>query len=525
MSRSPAAVDAALAALEAKVSLLQAPIATTADSGFEYSGGDIAWVLTSAALVFIMIPGVGYFYSGLTGRRNALSMILLSLISVAITSIQWFIWGYSLTFSDTANNPFIGNLNYAFLMNVWTQPSIGNSRIPAVVFCIYQNMFAAITPVLSLGSATERGRLLPMLIYIFVWSTLVYDPIAYWTWNPNGWSYKMGGIDYAGGTPVHIASGAAALAYAAILGKRRSHAELNKPHSLSHITLGTSLLWFGWFGFNAASGLSSDSRAAMAFIVTNISASMAGLTWLFIDYTRHSKLSAAGFCTGAIAGLVAITPASGFVSAPLSLVFGVVGAAVCNFAIQMKERFAWDDACDVFAVHGMGGITGNLLTGFFAQKTIAGLNGAVIPGGWMDQNWVQLGDQVADSVAGFAYSFGVTYIILSVMNRIPGLHLRATPEEEELGMDAAYIGELAYWHALSDASKAAATEIARQSFQNAGMSPIQPFPPGTIRKSLQTAPPVHVGQVEPIHPATTTEEKKAEPGASEPATLKVDTSH
>ncbi|KAG5463127.1 MAG: ammonium transporter family-domain-containing protein [Olpidium bornovanus] len=273
-------------------------------------------------------------------------------------------------------------------------------------------------------------------------------------------------------------------------------AESSAPHHTSPPAPRTrrqSLLWFGWFGFNGGSGLSADSRAAMVFIVTNLAASVAGCVWVLLDYRQHKKLSAAGeklgrgergmgrgervgarpsdrgppaarhagFCSGAIAGLVVITPGSGFVSPWEAVVFGVTGAMCCNLAIRLKESWAWDDACDVFAVHGVGGITGNLLTGFFAKNSIAGLNGAVIAGGWVDGNWVQFADQLADSVAGFGYSFVITYAILWVMDRIPGLHLRATVEEEELGMDAAFIGELAYWHALNDATKAAAVEIAR----------------------------------------------------------------
>jgi len=308
-------------------------------------------------------------------------------------------------------------------------------------------MFAAITPALAIGSAAERGRILPAIIFIFIWSTIVYDPIACWTWNPNGWSFKLGGLDFAGGTPVHISSGAAALAYAIVVGKRHGHGTDDfKPHNVANIVLGTALLWFGWFGFNGGSALAANARAATACAVTNLAASVGGLTWTLLDYRLEKKFSALGFCSGAVAGLVSITPGSGYVGTPAAVAFGFFGALFCNFAVKLKHMFDYDDAADVFAVHCVGGIVGNLLTGIFAQQSIASADGTVILGGWLDQNWVQFGYQLADSVTGLSYSFIVTLVLLLIMDKIPGLSLRVDHETETKGLDEGEIGELAYYH-------------------------------------------------------------------------------
>ena len=308
---------------------------------------------------------------------------------------------------------------------------------------------------LAVGAIAERGRLGPMMVFIFVWSTLVYDPIANWTWNANGWSFKLGGLDFAGGTPVHISSGTAALALSIYLGKRRGYGTERlayKPHNSSYVVLGTVLLWFGWFGFNGGSALSANMRAANACIITNLAAAVSGLTWMLWDYRLERKWSVVGFCSGGIVGLVAITPASGFVGPSASVAFGVVAGTVCNFATKLKFIFNYDDPLDIFASHGVGGIVGNLLTGLFAQKQVAALDGfSVINGGWIDHNWVQLGYQLADSTAGFAYSLVMTTAILWVMHFIPGLRLRATEEAEIVGIDDAEMGEFAYDYVGIDA--------------------------------------------------------------------------
>ncbi|KAI0037158.1 ammonium transporter [Vararia minispora EC-137] len=412
-----------------------------------YNLGDISWVIAATALVWLMIPGVGFFYSGLLRRKNALSMIWASMMCVAVVSFEWFFWGYSLAFSDGAN-AYIGDLRYFGLKGVLGQPSAGSSHIPALVFCIYQCMFAAITPMLAIGAIAERARLGPTMVFVFIWSTIVYNPIACWTWNPAGWSFLLGGLDFAGGTPVHISSGTAALAISIYLGKRRGYGTdrlAYKPHNTSYVVLGTVFLWFGWFGFNGGSALGANLRAVQACIVTNLAASVGGLTWMLMDYRLERKWSVVGFCSGAVAGLVAITPASGFVGSPAALAYGVLGGAACNWATQLKFLLHYDDALDIFAVHSIGGIVGNVLTAFFAQASVAGADGiAVIPGGWIDHHWVQLGYQLADSTAGFSYSFVMTMIILYIMHFIPFLRLRTTEEAEIVGIDDYDMGEFAY---------------------------------------------------------------------------------
>ncbi|CAG8440171.1 7198_t:CDS:2 [Dentiscutata heterogama] len=384
--------------------------ATPAATPSPFNNGDIAWTLASTALVFIMIPGVGYFYSGMARSKNALSLIMLGMLSAAVVSFQWWLWGYSLTFGPSSSH-FIGNLDHALLLNVGFDPQASiTSTVPALVYAIYQCMFAAITPALAIGSAAERGRVVPAIIFIFIWSTIVYDVIACWTWNVDGWANKLGTLDFAGGTPVHIASGTAALAYCIIV------------------------------------ELSANTRAATACVVTNLAASVGGLVWAIMDYRLEKKLSALGFCSGVVAGLVAITPASGYVEAYSGAIFGLFAGICCNLAVKLKHLFDFDDALDVFAVHAVGGLVGNILTGIFASRRVFALDGLDHPGGWIDGNWIQMGYQLANSGASIVYTFVVTYIILFVMDKIPGLSLRADLDSETKGLDESELGELAYYH-------------------------------------------------------------------------------
>ncbi|OQO05037.1 hypothetical protein B0A48_08057 [Cryoendolithus antarcticus] len=423
----------------------------TEDLNVFYQSGDIAWILTSTALVLLMIPGVGFFYSGLARRKSALSLIWLSCMATAVVSFQWFFWGYSLTFSHSANF-FIGDLANIGYRNVLAAPSVASPKIPDLLYAVYQGMFAAITVALAVGAAAERGRMLPCVIFMFVWSTVVYDPIACWNWNPAGWGYKLGGLDFAGGTPVHISSGAAALAYSYVLGKRSGHGTqaLNfRPHNVTHIVIGTVFLWVGWFGFNAGSALSANMRAVMAAVVTNLAACVGGITWCLVDYRLEGKWSTVGFCSGVVAGLVAITPGSGYVPAWSAVVFGVCAGIGCNFATQIKYWISADDALDIFAVHGIGGLIGNICTGFFAADYIAHLDGTtVIAGGWLNRHWIQMGYQLADSMAGMTWSFLLSMLILSTLSFfgrfIPTLQIRVSVEEEAQGIDDVEIGEFAY---------------------------------------------------------------------------------
>lgn len=327
-------------------------IATPADGPpVTYNPGDLAWVLVASGLVMIMTPGLGFFYSGLLRRKNALSMIFLSMAVYGVVSFQWFFWGYSLSFAPNASS-FIGTLSQFGFMNVDLQPSIGSTKMPALGFAVYQMMFATITPMIVLGAIAERGRIAPALVFTFVWSTLVYDPIACWTWNPQGWTFKMGTLDFAGGGPVHMSSGTAALAYSIWLGKRRGYGTEKlayRPHNVSHVVLGTAFLWFGWFGFNGGSALAANLRAFQAIMVTNTSAAVGGITWLLLDYWQERKWSPVGFCSGAIAGLVGVTPASGYIGTPASLAIGVITAVICNYSTKLKILFRYDDSLDIFA--------------------------------------------------------------------------------------------------------------------------------------------------------------------------------
>ncbi|KAI5865410.1 ammonium transporter [Durotheca rogersii] len=413
-----------------------------------YESGDFAWILTCSALVLLMIPGVGFFYSGLARRKSALSLIMLAMLSIVVVDFQWFFWGYSLAFSHTGSS-FIGDLSNFGLRETLAQPSVGSGKIPDLLFCLYQGMFAAITPALAIGAAVDRARVLPCIVFIFVWATIVYDPLAYWTWNANGWSFVMGGLDFAGGTPVHISSGAAALAFSVMIGKRAGYDRARglpyRPHNVTHIVLGTVFLWVGWFGFNGGSALAANLRAVMACLVTHLAASLGALAWVLLDYRLERKWSVVGFCSGAISGLVAITPAAGYVTPWAAVVFGLVGGVACNFATKLKFLIGVDEALDVFAVHGVGGIVGNLLTGIFAADYIAALDGSTeIAGGWINRNFVQLGYQLADSAAGFSYSFVLTCVILFVLNLIPGLSLRVSAAHEDVGIDDDQLGEFAY---------------------------------------------------------------------------------
>ncbi|ROT34500.1 ammonium transporter 1 [Sodiomyces alkalinus F11] len=411
----------------------------------QFDKGDIAWMCVSAALVMLMIPGVGFFYAGLARRKSALSLMVIIMLAHAVATVQWWFWGYSLTFSATGS-AFIGNLDNIGFRNVGGADADG---IPEILFATYQGLFAAITPALALGAVADRGRILPALVFVFIWSTLVYDPIACWTWGANGWLHAIGSIDFAGGTPVHINSGVTALAYSLMIGKRTGYERLNglpyRPHNVTNVMLGTVFLWVGWFGFNGGSTLAANVLTAQVLFITNLTACLSGLTWVLLDYRLEGKWSTIGFCSGAITGLVAITPAAGFVPIWSCAVFGIVGGVAGNFATKLKFLVGIDEALDVFAVHGVGGIVGNLLAGIFAASWEANLDGgSEIDGGWIEGHFVQLGYQLAGTVAGVAWSFVMTCLILFVLNLIPGLSLRVSPEEEELGLDDVQCGEFAY---------------------------------------------------------------------------------
>lgn len=412
-----------------------------------YNPGDVAWLLTSSSLVFLIVLGVGLLYSGMARRKSALSLLWVCLMTIGVVSFQYFFIGHSLAFSHTANL-FIGNFDNIGFRNVLGRPSAVSRTLPDLLFALYQSMFACVTVALIVGAVAERGRMLPCVIFMFVWSTIVYDPIACWTWNPSGWAFKLGVYDFAGGTVVHTTAGFSALAYSLVLGKRRGHGtrELNyRPHNIAFVVIGTMLIWFGWFGFNGGSSMSANLRAVVACINTNISASVGGVFWCLLDYRLMRKWSAVGFCSGAVASLVAITPASGYVPPWAAVVYGLLGAAVCNYATKFKFILGIDDAMDIFAVHGVGGILGDLLTGVFAADYIAALDGFTkIRGGWINGHWAQIGYQAAAAFSAAGYSFAMTCLILYILNIIPGCKLRVTPQEEIFGIDDIEIGEFAY---------------------------------------------------------------------------------
>ncbi|KAI5851616.1 ammonium transporter AmtB-like domain-containing protein [Morchella snyderi] len=412
-----------------------------------YQSGDQAYILICAAMVMVMIPGLGFLYSGLARRKSALSLIWACVGSSLVITFQWYFWGYSLAFSKTATNGFIGNLNHFALLGVLAAPSPGSPLVPELLYSFYQMQFAAVTVAIVMGAIAERGRVLPAMVFSFLWATIVYCPVACWVWNVNGWAFNYGVLDYAGGGPVEIASGVSALAYSLVLGKRQEKMLLNfRPHNVSLITLGTILLWFGWLGFNGGSAFGSNLRAVMACWNSNLTAAFSGITWTLLDFRLAKKWSMVGLCSGVISGLVAATPASGFLSPHASILLGVVTGVVCNYATKIKYYVRIDDAMDVFAEHGVAGMIGLIFNGLLGADYIIGLDGVNngIQGGFPNKNWKQLYIQIAYILAVSLYSFVVTLVLCLAINAVPGLQLRATEQAELLGMDDDQLGEFAY---------------------------------------------------------------------------------
>ncbi|CAK7265462.1 hypothetical protein SEPCBS119000_001524 [Sporothrix epigloea] len=403
--------------------------------GYEYN---YAYLVFCGYIVWLIIPGLGLLYGGLSRRKSALTMLFQSLMVCAVTTVQWMFWGFSLAYSRTAG-PFIGDLANFGMRNVMAAPSIGNSTIPDIVFCLYQLLFCACTVQIVIGGAFERGRIVPSLVFGFWWATVVYCPIACWTWNPNGWLYNLPSLDFAGGGPVHIASGWSALAYALVLGKRRTNPadhSHGRPHNTTMVFLGTVLIWFGWFGFNGGSALNASVRAMLAAFNTNTAASTGAIGWVMVDYVKKKRrFSVVGACCGAIAGLVGITPAAGFVQVWLAAVIGFLTAVGCALVEDLNEWLHIDEGMDVFKLHGVGGMIGSFLTGVFATESISALDGVTIATGGINGNGMQVGRQFAEITAISAYSFLVSLVLLTILKYIPGMHLRVSSEAEELGLD------------------------------------------------------------------------------------------
>src|SRR4051794_12831132 len=408
----------------------------------EVNAGDTAWMLTSTALVMIMLPGLALFYGGLVRRKNVLSTIMHSFFGLAIVSVVWVLVGFSLAFGPDANlfgvSGLVGNLDFAGFMGVGLEPSAVYAKtIPFVLFAAFQLMFAAITPALITGAFAERKRFASFVLFTVIWSIVVYSPIAHWVWATDGWLFKLGALDFAGGTVVHASSGLSALIVAVLIGRRVANGEKLEPHDVPMTVLGAGLLWFGWFGFNAGSALTAGGLAASAFLVTNTAAAAATLTWVGASYLHKGKVSVVGAACGAVAGLVAITPASGFVTPGGAILIGLVAGGLCYSATLLRERVKVDDALDVFAVHGVGGVFGAVATGVLATSAIQGNFKGLIDG-----NAGQVLTQVLAVAATIAYAVVATFVIVKVVDVILGIRISA--KQEELGIDLAVHGEVAY---------------------------------------------------------------------------------
>lgn len=404
-------------------------------AGLEYHYG---YIILCAVLVWFMIPGVGLLYGGLARRRSSLALLFQSLMVIATVTIQWMFWGYSLAYSRTGG-PFIGNLDNFGLRHVSAAPSVGSPYVPDLIFCLYQLGFCAVTVQILIGGSFERGRIVPSLVFAFLWATIVYCPIARWTWNPEGWLYQLPSLDFAGGGPVHIASGCSALAYALVLGKRMSVKNgggRHKPHNTTLVFIGTIWIWFGWFGFNGGSTLNLSVRSAYALFNTNAAASAGIFGWVLVDMVKHKgRFSVVGACEGAIAGLVGITPGAGYVALWISVVIGFITAVVCSLCQDIDKLLRIDEGMDVFKLHGIGGMVGSFLTGIFAQRWVSLTDGALDAPGGLDGNGVQVAKQLAEIAAIAGYSFTVSFILLFILKYIPGMHLRVSEEAEIIGLD------------------------------------------------------------------------------------------
>ncbi len=401
--------------------------------------GDTAFVLVATALVMLMTPGLALFYGGMVRKKNVLATIMQSFILLGVISIQWALWGYSLAFGPDIHG-IIGSFAWFGLNHVGLTPDPDYAAtIPHQAFMVFQMMFAVITPGLITGAFAERMKFKTFLVFILLWATLVYDPIAHWVWGAGGWIHNLGALDFAGGTVVHISSAISALAAVLIIGKRHNYGrEHNPPHNLTMTVIGASLLWFGWFGFNAGSALSAGALATSAFVVTTLAAAAATLGWVLIEWKKSGKPTMLGAASGSVAGLVAITPASGYVGPLAAIIIGFVAGMLCYYAVSLKPKFGYDDALDVVGVHGVGGTFGALATGIFASVAInaGGANGLLYG------NPKQLLIQLIAVAATVVYGFVVTYILLKVLDATMGL--RVTQEEEVMGLDITQHGEEGY---------------------------------------------------------------------------------
>jgi ammonium transporter, Amt family len=409
------------------------------------NAADNAWVLVSSALVLLMTPGLAMFYGGLTRSKNVLSTMMHSFFIMGLASIIWLFYGFSLAFAPDSFGGLLGGLDYLGLRGIGSElfPDLVDSSktmtIPGSTFMIFQCMFAIITPALITGAFAERMKFSSFMLFILLWITVVYCPVAHWVWGPGGWLSGIGAMDFAGGTVVHVNAGAAALACCLMIGKRKGYGTTHMiPHNLTLTLLGAGLLWFGWFGFNAGSALAASEGAAMAFVVTHMATAAAALAWVFTEWMVSGKPTTLGVASGAVAGLVAITPASGFVGPISAVCIGVGAGVVCYLAVLAKGPLGYDDSFDVVGVHGVGGAWGAIATGLFASKAVnaAGSDGLFFG------NAGQLWPQIVAIVVTMIFSFVMSLVILAIIKAIVGL--RVTEEEEMAGVDTACHGETGY---------------------------------------------------------------------------------
>lgn len=412
-----------------------------------YNSADITWVLISAALVFLMTPGLAFFYGGMVNNKNVISTMIKSFVSAGIVSVLWLIVGFSLCFGESLGG-LIGNpASFLFFQNVVSgEPWAGAPTIPFILFAFFHLMFAIITPGIVVGAVAERIKFTSYILFIVLFSLFVYAPLAHWSWHPDGFLARLGVLDFAGGTVVHISAGCAALAGALVLKQRKSHADHIKiqPANIAYVLIGTGLLWFGWFGFNGGSALAANSLAVSAFATTNIAAAAAGLAWMFFDVFRGKKPSVVGFCIGAVVGLVAITPSAGFVAIPQSVFIGVVAALISNIAVEWRSKSSLDDTLDVVPCHGVGGVVGMFFTGVFANTVT---NPDAANGILFGENSFFLA-QVTGILIVTTYSFVVSYGIFKLVNLIDPI--RVTEAEEEQGLDITQHDEELYTYHAGD---------------------------------------------------------------------------
>jgi Amt family ammonium transporter len=417
--------------------------------------GDTAWLLVSTALVMLMTPGLALFYGGMVQSKNVLSTFMHSFFALGLVTLQWALLGYSLAFAPT-HGGFIGGLDYALLRNVGVEAKSAEVHVPHLVFMMYQGMFAIITPALISGAFAERMKFSAYAIFTLLWATLVYDPLAHWVWGPDGWLGKKGALDFAGGTVVHVSSGVSALVVAIVLGKRTGYPSAShQPHNLTMTVLGASLLWFGWFGFNAGSALGSNGLGGLAFANTHLGAAAGALAWGLVEQVRLGKMTMLGIASGLVAGLVGITPAAGFVQPIAAIAIGALAGFACYGGVMLKSKLKYDDALDAFGVHGVGGAVGALLTGVFAAKAANPLGADGLLHGFSTGGVDVLGVQALGVGAAVTYAVAVTFALLKLIDMVIGL--RVAPDEEREGLDATQHGETGYHMGMAFSGHAASS--------------------------------------------------------------------